>query len=103
MNSERFELRLSGKEKEKLLADAKKTGMSASSYIRALINRERPDTSEDYEQIQKLIKEINAIGNNINQIARKFNSGIFNEYEKRSLFSMMSTLIKNTEQIINRN
>lgn len=95
-------LRLTEKDKNRLFESSKRAGMTASSYIRSLINNEQPYLREDYQNIKNLVNEMNAIGNNINQIAKKFNMGMFSEYDKKHLIDLMSTLVKNTEKIINQ-
>lgn len=97
----RFDIRLSQDDKKKLEKRAKESGITESAYIRKLINNEPVRTREDFQLIKSLVSEMNAIGNNINQIAHKFNAGIFSEYDRKLLLSLMSTLVKNTEQIIN--
>ncbi len=90
------------KDKEKLFLDAGNAGISASEYIRRLIHNECPYSREDIGTIKELIKEVNSVGTNINQIAKHFNSDFFSENEKRKLFAYMQQLIKNTEEIIDR-
>ena len=97
-----FKLRLMKKDREKLFQDAENANLSASEYIRRLINNKRPYSREDIGTIKELIHEVNAIGVNINQIAKHFNSDFFSENEKRKLFAYMQQLIKNTEEIIGR-
>ncbi len=97
-----FILRLMKKDREKLFQDAENANISASEYIRRLINNKRPYSREDIGTIKELIHEVNAIGVNINQIAKHFNSDFFSENEKRKLFAYMQQLIKNTEEIIGR-
>lgn len=66
-------VRLSTQEKEKLKADAAACSLKTEPYIRKLImgNVIRPRPPDDYV---KLLREINAIGNNINQIAHIANA-----------------------------
>lgn len=97
----RFELRLSEEDREKLIRDAEKTGISESAYLRELINNNSPQSREDLQQIKQLVYEINKIGENINQITKHVNSGFYSEHEKRKLFALMNTLVKYTEDIIN--
>lgn len=97
-----FILRLMKKDKDKLFWDAKNANLSASEYIRRLINHKRPYSREDLGTIKELIQEVNAIGVNINQIVKHFNSDFFSESEKRKLFAYMQQLIRNTEEIIGR-
>ncbi len=66
-------LYLSDKEYEHLERNLKKTGISKSSFIRKLILgiEIRPRPPDEY---LRLIREVNAIGNNINQIAHIANA-----------------------------
>lgn len=65
-------LRLTEKEKLHLQRQATNAGLKMEPFIRKLIMgieiRPRPP-----DNIAQLIREINAVGNNINQIARKVN------------------------------
>lgn len=66
-------VRLSNKEKSYLQAQAENAGLKMEPFIRKLIMgveiHPRPP-----DNIAQLIREINAIGNNINQIAHKANA-----------------------------
>lgn len=66
-------LRLSDGEKKYLQKQAANAGLKMEPFIRKLImNKEiRPRPPDN---ILQLIREINAIGNNVNQIARKVNT-----------------------------
>lgn len=66
-------LYLSEKETRRLENQSEAAGLSKSEFIRKLIMgteiRPRPP-----DNVAQLIREINAVGNNINQIARKVNT-----------------------------
>lgn len=66
-------VRLSEKEKEHLKSQAAACALKMEPYIRKLImgNIIRPRPPDEYV---KLLREINAIGNNINQIAHIANA-----------------------------
>ena len=66
-------VRLSQKEKEHLKAQAAACALKMEPYIRKLIMgiEVRPRPPDDF---YKLLREINAIGNNINQIAHIANA-----------------------------
>ena len=66
-------VRLSPKEKEHLKAQAAACALKMEPYIRKLImgKEVRPRPPDEYI---KLLREINAIGNNINQIAHIANA-----------------------------
>ena len=58
---------------------------------------------EDYPEIRQmlseLINEVNHIGNNINQIARKNNAGFYNRDDMESLRSYMRKLILSVREV----
>ena len=63
--------RIKGKEKVALQAEAKGKGISLTELLKARVNgRRAPDRVYDkniFESIDKLTREMNSIGNNINQ------------------------------------
>lgn len=63
-------LYLNDYELNQLLIKSKKTGLSKSALIRMLITGFAPKEKPD-EQFYKVMRELSAIGNNANQIARK--------------------------------
>lgn len=69
----RVQVWLNQEEREKLQASAKKSGFSGETYLRTLIKgfvpKELPPA--DYHA---LMRELHAIGNNLNQIAAKANA-----------------------------
>lgn len=66
-------VRLNEKEYQHLIKSVQLTGLSKESYIRALIMKStiRPKPPE---QLAALLRELQAIGNNVNQMARLANS-----------------------------
>lgn len=75
--NEEFHLRLCTDESVKLNEKAKKYGMSKAELLRNYIDDEPIIDTELKELLRNLSKEINKIGTNINQIAKKANeSGI---------------------------
>ncbi|AFV01113.1 MULTISPECIES: plasmid mobilization relaxosome protein MobC [unclassified Dehalobacter] len=69
----RVQVWLNKEEKTKLQANAKKTGLSKETYLRTLINGYVPKElpPPDYYVI---MRELHAIGGNLNQIAAKANA-----------------------------
>ena len=67
-------LRLNEAQAQKLRQDAKACGLSKTAYLRRLIEgaelKARPS-----QELRQLRTEIHHIGNNVNQLARKFNAG----------------------------
>ena len=77
---------LSKSENAELSRKAKITGLPKSTVIRLLLNnyepKEKPDT-----RFYEAMRQLSAIGNNINQIARSVNAGIAKpEDAKRGLY-----------------
>lgn len=67
-------VRLTKKEKESLNQLAKENGQNVSSYVRTILARPPDVTRKEFEEINlRLVYEINKIGVNINQIAKKYN------------------------------
>ena len=69
----RLEVRLNDSEDIKLHELMSETGFNASQLIRILISRTEIKTRPP-DELPKLLRELSAIGNNVNQIARKANS-----------------------------
>ena len=86
-------LRLNQAEAAKLRVDAKRCGLSKTAYLRRLLNgsvvRERPT-----ESIDKLRTEVHHIGNNINQLARKFNAGFGTKEDARQAVELMEQVYR---------
>ena len=70
-------VRLTEKEYTQIRRNAKKAQKSITDYIVA-ISKEIPITVS--EDVKPLIAEMKRIGNNLNQIATKINSGAFDSY-----------------------
>ena len=70
-------VRLTEKEYTQIRRNAKKAQKSITDYIVALSNEIPITVSED---VKPLIAEMKRIGNNLNQIATKINSGAFDSY-----------------------
>lgn len=63
-------VRLTDEECMKFKNKVKKTGLSQAAYLRCLISGHAPREKPD-EQFYAAMREMSAIGNNLNQIARK--------------------------------
>lgn len=70
-------IRVSERERREIEEKAAATGMAPSAYIRTMaLGGGNMDTTI-HEDRQKLMHELSAIGNNINQIARMANTNVF--------------------------
>lgn len=77
--------RLNAKEHQRLKKCVKKTGLSQETYIRTLLNGYAPKEMPppDYHS---MMRELNAIGNSINQIAARANATGFFLAEEYAMY-----------------
>ena len=80
------------KEAELLKRSAEQNGMKESEYIRFLLSQKPNDYLEIRILLRELINEINAIGNNINQITRNHNSKLYRKEDRELLSAYMKKL-----------
>ena len=84
-------LRLSEEQAQKLRQDAKACGLSKTAYLRRLIEgaelKARPS-----QELRQLRTEIHHIGNNVNQLARKFNAGFGNKGDAQQVRYLMEQI-----------
>ena len=84
--------RMTQKEADRLRADAEGRGLKESEYIRLLLSQKPNDYPEIRILLRELINEVNAIGNNINQITRSYNSKLYREEDRELLTAYMKKL-----------
>ena len=75
-------LRLKPAEAEVLALKAAEAGMCEAGYLRLLITQKPYDYPETRMLLKALINEVNAVGNNINQITRASNSYFYSREDK---------------------
>ena len=73
-------VRLTEEERERLIAAAEAEGVSIGAFIRARTlgnsgSRSRRRPPADRAELVKILAELGKIGSNVNQIARRINSG----------------------------
>ncbi len=85
-------LRLMPKEAQQLSEKAKEAGMCEADYLRLLITQKPNDYPEIRILLRELINEVNAIGNNINQITRNHNSKLYRSEDRELLTAYMKKL-----------
>ncbi len=85
-------LRLMPKEAQLLSQKAKGSGMCEADYLRLLISQKPNDYPEIRILLRDLINEVNAIGNNINQITRNYNSKLYRLEDRELLLAYMKKL-----------
>lgn len=84
-------LRLSEAQAQKLRQDAKACGLSKTAYLRRLIDGAELKTRPSQE-LRQLRTEIHHIGNNVNQLARKFNAGFGNKGDAQQVRYLMEQI-----------
>ncbi len=94
--------RLTGREAEQLKKRAAEMGMNESSYIRLLISQKPNDYPEIRVLLKRLINEVNAIGNNINQITRNYNSKLYRIEDRELLAAYMKKLNRMVGEAVDR-
>ena len=87
----RVEIHLTEEEHRHLKKQVSYTGLSTESFIRSLIMGLTlyPRPPDEYAEIRR---QLAAIGNNINQIARKANAGFATKEDVRELKFLMRTI-----------
>ena len=70
-------IRVSERERRQIEEKAVATGMTPSAYIRTMLLESGNVDTTIHDDRQKLMHELSAIGNNINQIARMANTNVF--------------------------
>ena len=70
-------IRVSERERREIEEKAVATGMTPSAYICTMLLEGGNVDTTIYDDRQKLLHELSAIGNNINQIARMANTNVF--------------------------
>ena len=84
--------RLTREEAGRLKEQARERGMTESAYIRLLLSGEPEDYPEIRILLKELVREVNAIGNNINQITRNYNSKLYRIEDRELLCAYMKKL-----------
>lgn len=84
--------RMTKKEAEQLKAQAEERKLKESEYIRLLLSQKPNDYPEIRILLKELINEVNAIGNNINQITRNYNSKLYRAEDRERLIAYMKKL-----------
>ena len=70
-------IRVAERERREVEEKAAATGMTPSAYIRTMALESGDVDMTIHDDRQKLMHELSAIGNNINQIARMANTNVF--------------------------
>lgn len=94
--------RLTRQEAERMKEQAQERGMKESEYIRLLLSQKPNDYPEIRILLKELINEVNAIGNNINQITRNYNSKLYRTEDRELLCACMKKLNMTVREMVDR-
>lgn len=94
--------RLTKQEADGLKKQAQEMGMRESEYIRLLLSQKPNDYPEIRVLLKALINEVNAIGNNINQITRNYNSKLYRTEDRELLCACMKKLNLTVKEIADK-
>lgn len=94
--------RLTKQEADRLKKQAQEMGMRESEYIRLLLSQKPNDYPEIRVLLKKLINEVNAVGNNINQITRNYNSKLYRTEDRELLCACMKKLNLTVKEIVDK-
>ncbi len=92
-------LRLKPAEAEVLASKAAEVGMCEAGYLRLLITQKPYDYPETRSLLKTLINEVNAVGNNINQITRANNSYFYSREDKELLAAYMKKIQQAVQEV----
>ncbi len=84
--------RMTRQEADLLRERANERGMKESEYIRLLLSQKPNDYPEIRILLKELVNEVNAVGNNINQVTRNHNSKLYREQDRELLKAYMKKL-----------
>lgn len=85
-------LRLMPKEAIQLSEKAKAAELCEADYLRLMITQKPNDYPEIRTLLRELINEVNAVGNNINQITRNYNSKLYRTEDRELLLAYMKKM-----------
>lgn len=91
-------IRLTENEKKKILVKARKAKMNATDFIIASTNTAVIKTPED---LRPIVSQLKRIGNNINQIAVKVNSGVVYSVNFDEVIEMQNKIYEKVFEIAN--
>ncbi len=92
-------LRLKPAEAKVLASKAAETGMCEADYLRLMITQRPYDYPEIRRLLKELINEVNAVGNNINQITKASNSYFYSREDKEALIAYMKKIQQAVQEV----
>ena len=99
INGRQYPLYKETTETEGLASKAAEAGMCEAGYLRLLITQKPYDYPETRSLLKTLINEVNAVGNNINQITRANNSYFYSREDKELLAAYMKKIQQVVQEV----
>lgn len=96
------QFRMTQAEAAALKQKAEERSLSESRYLRLLISQKPNDYPEIRKLLKELINEVNAVGNNINQITRSYNSRLYLESDRELLSAYMRKLNLLVKEVVDQ-
>ena len=93
-------IRLTESEKALIEKKAKRANMNLTEYIIAVSNKSKIKVAED---TTPLLMELKRMGNNINQIAMKINSGAISSYNFAEVIDMQRKIYEQMLELVGKN
>ena len=93
-------VRLTESEKALIEKKAKRANMNLTEYIIAASNKSKIKVAED---TTPLLMELKRMGNNINQIAMKINSGALSSYNFTEVINMQRKIYEQMLELVGKN
>ncbi len=87
---------------EALASKAAEAGMCEAGYLRLLVTQKPYDYPEIRRLLKALINEVNAVGNNINQITRANNSYFYSREDKELLAAYMKKIQQAVQEVVEK-
>lgn len=94
--------RMTKVEAEQLKQQAEARLLTESAYMRLLLSQKPSDYPEIRTSLKNLINEVNRIGNNINQITRNHNSGLYSQFDRERLMAYMRKLNLAVKDVVDK-
>ncbi len=94
--------RMTEQEAAMLRQEVERRGLKESAYLRLLLSQKPNDYPEIRILLRELVNEINAIGNNVNQITRNHNSRLYRESDREMLTAYMKKLNRMVREVLER-
>lgn len=95
-------LRLMPKEAKVLDEKSKEAGLCEAEYLRLLIINKPCNYPEIRILLKEFINEVNAVGNNINQIVKNYNSHFYTVEDRELLKALMKKLNRGVQEVIKK-